>query len=154
VGRFGRWQGPTEAEQLAAVSHYAKYANVVPVVGQASGPGAASSSAAASQDEEAAGAGGPSGRRDNTQTTGHNPSSSNNNSPGPNQQVNFKQQKRGPSGMPEPTGSDMSRTSLLGRPLKIETHNRDLRYRKKQNIIYNFLERPRGWKAAAYHFLL
>lgn len=53
------------------------------------------------------------------------------------------------------TGSgDTSRTSLLGRPLKVETHHRDLRYRKKQNIIYNFLERPRGWKAAIYHFIL
>lgn len=50
--------------------------------------------------------------------------------------------------------NDLSRTSLLGRPLKVETHHRDLRYRKKQNIIYNFLERPRGWRAALYHFLL
>lgn len=47
-----------------------------------------------------------------------------------------------------------SRTSLLGRPLKVETHYRDIRYRKKQNIIYNFLERPRGWRAAIYHFVL
>lgn len=51
-------------------------------------------------------------------------------------------------------GSELSRTSLLGRPLKVETHYRDLRYRKKQNIIYNFLERPRGWRAALYHFVL
>lgn len=50
--------------------------------------------------------------------------------------------------------SELSRTSLLGRPLKVETHYKDLRYRKKQNIIYNFLERPRGWKAALYHFVL
>lgn len=50
--------------------------------------------------------------------------------------------------------SELSRTSLLGRPLKVETHYRDLRYRKKQNIIYNFLERPRGWRAAFYHFVL
>lgn len=50
--------------------------------------------------------------------------------------------------------SELSRTSLLGRPLKVETHYRDLRYRKKQNIIYNFLERPRGWRAALYHFAM
>lgn len=50
--------------------------------------------------------------------------------------------------------SELSRTSLLGRPLKVETHHKDLRYRKKQNIIYNFLERPRGYKAAFYHFVL
>lgn len=50
--------------------------------------------------------------------------------------------------------SELSRTSLLGRPLKVETHNRDLRFRKKQNMMYNFLERPRGWRAALYHFSL
>lgn len=50
--------------------------------------------------------------------------------------------------------SELSRTSLLGRPLKVETHNRDLRFRKKQNQMYNFLERPRGWRAALYHFAL
>lgn len=55
---------------------------------------------------------------------------------------------------PSRPSSELSRTSLLGRPLKVETHYRDLRYRKKQNIIYNFLERPRGWRAALYHFAL
>lgn len=50
--------------------------------------------------------------------------------------------------------SELSRTSLLGRPVRVETHNRDLKYRKKQTMIYNFLERPRGWKAAFYHFAL
>lgn len=55
---------------------------------------------------------------------------------------------------PSSSGETVSRTSLLGRPLKVETHHRDLRYRKKQNIIYNFLERPRGWRAAFYHFIL
>lgn len=114
VGRFGRWQGPTEAEQLAAVSHYAKYADYVPVLVQNTENGRG-------QDEEKACQGG-------------------------------KENQAGGGG--GGGSSDMSRTSLLGRPLKIETHYRDLRYRKKQNIIYNFLERPRGWKAAVYHFLL
>lgn len=56
---------------------------------------------------------------------------------------------------PRPSSScELSRTSLLGRPLRVEMHNKDLRYRKKQNIIYNFLERPRGWRAALYHLVL
>lgn len=114
MGRFGRWRGPSGPEQLAAVSHYAKYASYVPVLG--------------------AGGRAPSAGRD--LAAGGQPAAS-------------------ATGPQEPhTGSDLSRTSLLGRPLKVETHNRDLRYRKKQNIIYNFLERPRGWRAAIYHFLL
>ncbi|XP_065284577.1 potassium voltage-gated channel subfamily KQT member 2-like [Dermacentor albipictus] len=47
-----------------------------------------------------------------------------------------------------------SRTSLLGKPLKVGTHPRDAKYRKKQTFMYNFLERPRGYRAAAYHIFL
>ncbi|CAN8017452.1 unnamed protein product, partial [Ixodes persulcatus] len=47
-----------------------------------------------------------------------------------------------------------SRTSLLGKPLKGGSHPRDAKYRKKQTFMYNFLERPRGYKAAAYHIFL
>lgn len=100
-----RWRsGPSEAEQLAAVSQYAKYA-IEPLCPQ---PERAQVSAG----------------------TGVAPADASR-----------------PS-------SELSRTSLLGRPLKVETHHRDLRYRKKQNIIYNFLERPHGWRAALYHFVL
>ena len=159
MGRFGRWQGPTEAEQLAAVSHYAKYASYVPVLAHAGG--AAASSSAAGQ---------VSGRRE-TGAVSHDPREDNDGAGqlrGESQaedgdsrdKVHQKQQhhnnnnNNNNNNKIDPTGSDMSRTSLLGRPLKIETHNRDLRYRKKQNIIYNFLERPRGWRAALYHFML
>ena len=119
VGRFGRWRGPTGAEQLAAVSHYAKYADYVPVL---SASQKANLEARRLRDEA-----GPQGLA--------------------GQQQEQQQQAAGHA-------PDLSRTSLLGRPLKVETHHRDLRYRKKQNIIYNFLERPRGWRAALYHFLL
>lgn len=125
MGRFGRWQGPTEAEQLAAVSHYAKYADYVPVLSQAQ-PATAPSGEPAGINKDGQGGDGQPGGVAGGKGGGGN----------------------------ELTGSDVSRTSLLGRPLKIETHYRDLRYRKKQNIIYNFLERPRGWRAAIYHFLL
>ncbi|KAL3200464.1 hypothetical protein MRX96_013265 [Rhipicephalus microplus] len=47
-----------------------------------------------------------------------------------------------------------SRTSLLGKPLKVGAHPRDAKYRKKQTFMYNFLERPRGYRAAAYHIFL
>ena len=46
------------------------------------------------------------------------------------------------------------RMSLLGKPLNYKSSRRDQRYRKLQAKIYNFLERPRGWKAIAYHLLV
>nr|QTA73544.1 potassium voltage-gated channel protein KCNQ [Scolopendra subspinipes] len=41
--------------------------------------------------------------------------------------------------------------SLLGRPISYKVTRRDVRYRRLQSRIYNFLERPRGWKAVVYH---
>lgn len=41
--------------------------------------------------------------------------------------------------------------SLLGKPLNYKTSRRDVRYRKTQARVYNFLERPRGVKAVIYH---
>ncbi|XP_035230216.1 uncharacterized protein LOC118202175, partial [Stegodyphus dumicola] len=46
-----------------------------------------------------------------------------------------------------------SRTSLLGKPIKSGRH-RGPRYRKSQALVYNFLERPRGFKSVTYHVLL
>ncbi|XP_076307772.1 potassium voltage-gated channel subfamily KQT member 1-like isoform X2 [Tachypleus tridentatus] len=45
----------------------------------------------------------------------------------------------------------ISRTNLLGKPIKSFSRSRDARYRKKQTMIYNFLERPHGLKAVLYH---
>ncbi|XP_022243797.1 potassium voltage-gated channel subfamily KQT member 5-like [Limulus polyphemus] len=45
----------------------------------------------------------------------------------------------------------ISRTNLLGKPIKSFNRSRDVRYRKKQTMIYNFLERPHGFKPVLYH---
>ncbi|KAL7636538.1 UNVERIFIED_CONTAM: hypothetical protein RMT77_013313 [Armadillidium vulgare] len=44
--------------------------------------------------------------------------------------------------------------SLLGKPLNYKSSRRDMRYRRIQAKIYNFLERPRGYKAITYHILV
>ncbi len=46
------------------------------------------------------------------------------------------------------------RMSLLGRPLNYRQHlhRRDVKYRRLQARIYNFLERPKAWQAWLYHF--
>ncbi|GIY36795.1 uncharacterized protein CDAR_296071 [Caerostris darwini] len=59
-------------------------------------------------------------------------------------------ERRQSSGYPP---AQLSRTSLLGKPLKSGKH-RGPRYRKSQALVYNFLERPRGYKSACYHILL
>ncbi|KAF8792570.1 hypothetical protein HNY73_004149 [Argiope bruennichi] len=59
-------------------------------------------------------------------------------------------ERRQSSGYPP---AQLSRTSLLGKPLKSGRH-RGPRYRKSQALVYNFLERPRGYKSAWYHILL
>ena len=46
------------------------------------------------------------------------------------------------------------RLSLLGKPLVYKFHKRDLRYRRIQARIYNFLERPKCWNAFMYHILM
>ncbi|XP_069682884.1 potassium voltage-gated channel subfamily KQT member 1-like [Periplaneta americana] len=44
--------------------------------------------------------------------------------------------------------------SLLGKPLNYRANRRDARYRRLQSRVYNFLERPRGFKAIFYHMLV
>ena len=46
------------------------------------------------------------------------------------------------------------RMSLLGKPLNLKQNRRDVRYRKLQAKLYNFLERPTGRIAAIYHALV
>uniref|UniRef100_A0A915HIX4 Potassium voltage-gated channel subfamily KQT member 1 n=1 Tax=Romanomermis culicivorax TaxID=13658 RepID=A0A915HIX4_ROMCU len=47
-----------------------------------------------------------------------------------------------------------TRMSLLGKPINMKSHRAsDVAYRRRQALIYNFLERPRGCAAAAYHLL-
>lgn len=60
----------------------------------------------------------------------------------------------GPFGCTPRPSSEVSRTSLLGRPIKPGSHRRDAKWRKIQNKVYNFLERPRGCQAVTYHVLL
>ncbi|KAH9521427.1 Potassium voltage-gated channel sub KQT member 4 [Dermatophagoides farinae] len=61
----------------------------------------------------------------------------------------------GPFGCTPRPSSEVSRTSLLGRPIKPGPHrHHDPRYRKSQSFVYNFLERPRGWKAFVYHLCM
>uniref|UniRef100_A0A915Q0E1 Uncharacterized protein n=1 Tax=Setaria digitata TaxID=48799 RepID=A0A915Q0E1_9BILA len=42
--------------------------------------------------------------------------------------------------------------SLVGKPLIYKNYSTDQRFRRVQSKVHNFLERPRGWKAAGYHF--
>ena len=46
------------------------------------------------------------------------------------------------------------RMSLLGKPLNYRAHKRDARYRRTQARVYNFLERPKDWRAISYHLLV
>ncbi|XP_059158214.1 potassium voltage-gated channel subfamily KQT member 5-like [Physella acuta] len=46
------------------------------------------------------------------------------------------------------------RVSLLGRPLNYKAHRRDMRYRRLQARIYNFLERPKHWGSWTYHIFM
>ena len=49
-------------------------------------------------------------------------------------------------------GEGTPRTSILGKPLVgHRTNRRDIKYRKLQAKLYNFLERPSGRAAAIYH---
>ncbi|KAL3119329.1 hypothetical protein niasHT_001089 [Heterodera trifolii] len=41
--------------------------------------------------------------------------------------------------------------SLVGKPLVYKNYSTDQRFRRVQSKMHNFLERPRGWKAASYH---
>ena len=47
------------------------------------------------------------------------------------------------------------RQSLLGRPISLYRPNkRDVHYRRLQARIYNFLERPKDYRAISYHLLV
>ena len=46
------------------------------------------------------------------------------------------------------------RMSLLGKPINYRAHKRDMRYRRLQARIYNFLERPKDWRSISYHLLV
>eukprot|EP00095_Tigriopus_kingsejongensis_P001269 maker-scaffold149_size310270-snap-gene-1.9 protein:Tk01269 transcript:maker-scaffold149_size310270-snap-gene-1.9-mRNA-1 annotation:"hypothetical protein KGM_04614" len=46
------------------------------------------------------------------------------------------------------------RMSLLGKPINYRPNRRDVRYRKLQAKLYNFLERPTGKTAAFYHVMV
>lgn len=41
--------------------------------------------------------------------------------------------------------------SLVGKPLVYKNYRTDQKFRRIQSKMQNFLERPRGWKAATYH---
>ncbi|KAK3784975.1 hypothetical protein RRG08_062720 [Elysia crispata] len=47
-----------------------------------------------------------------------------------------------------------ARLSLLGKPLNYKAHRRDMRYRRLQSRIYNFLERPKSWGSWLYHLAM
>ncbi|RUS89396.1 hypothetical protein EGW08_002833 [Elysia chlorotica] len=47
-----------------------------------------------------------------------------------------------------------ARLSLLGKPLNYKAHRRDMRYRRLQSRIYNFLERPKSWGSWFYHLAM
>ena len=54
-------------------------------------------------------------------------------------------------GSPEFERINNPRMSLLGKPLSGRPSRRDIKYRKLQAKLYNFLERPTGRTAALYH---
>ena len=47
-----------------------------------------------------------------------------------------------------------TRMSLLGKPLNYRAHKRDIKYRRLQAKVYNFLERPKDWREISYHLLV
>jgi hypothetical protein len=46
------------------------------------------------------------------------------------------------------------RLSLLGKPLCYKAHRKDIKFRRAQAKIYNFLERPKDWKSITYHLFV
>ena len=57
-------------------------------------------------------------------------------------------------GSPDSERMANPRMSLLGKPLSGRPSRRDIKYRKLQAKIYNFLERPTGKTAGIYHALV
>uniref|UniRef100_A0A914GTG8 Ion transport domain-containing protein n=1 Tax=Globodera rostochiensis TaxID=31243 RepID=A0A914GTG8_GLORO len=47
--------------------------------------------------------------------------------------------------------SQVRKMSLVGKPLVYKNYRTDQRFRRVQSKMHNFLERPRGWRAASYH---
>ncbi|KAF8384344.1 kqt-1 [Pristionchus pacificus] len=47
--------------------------------------------------------------------------------------------------------SSARKMSLVGKPLAYRNYRTDQKFRRIQTQMHNFLERPRGWKAASYH---
>uniref|UniRef100_A0A1I7YWK1 Ion_trans domain-containing protein n=1 Tax=Steinernema glaseri TaxID=37863 RepID=A0A1I7YWK1_9BILA len=52
---------------------------------------------------------------------------------------------------PNAANSSGRKMSLVGKPLTYKHYRTDQRFRRVQSKMHNFLERPRGWKAAGYH---
>uniref|UniRef100_A0A0N5BI09 Potassium voltage-gated channel subfamily KQT member 5 n=1 Tax=Strongyloides papillosus TaxID=174720 RepID=A0A0N5BI09_STREA len=46
---------------------------------------------------------------------------------------------------------EVRKMSLVGKPLVYKNYRTDQKFRRIQSKMQNFLERPRGWKAATYH---
>ncbi|CAD5228686.1 unnamed protein product [Bursaphelenchus okinawaensis] len=44
--------------------------------------------------------------------------------------------------------------SIVGAPLVYKHYRTDQKFRRMQSKVHNFLERPRGWRAASYHLLV
>ena len=59
-----------------------------------------------------------------------------------------------PGGISDTQREKEKRMSLLGKPLNYKANRRDVKYRKLQAKLYNFLERPTGRTAAIYHGLV
>ena len=59
-----------------------------------------------------------------------------------------------PGGISDGQREKEKRMSLLGKPLNYKQNRRDIKYRKLQAKLYNFLERPTGRAAATYHGLV
>ncbi|KAL8584154.1 hypothetical protein ACOMHN_034840 [Nucella lapillus] len=62
--------------------------------------------------------------------------------------------RRNLNSLPLTYGSRLTeaRLSLLGKPLSYKAHRRDIRFRRFQARVYNFLERPKLWRSWTYHF--
>ncbi|VEL30391.1 unnamed protein product [Protopolystoma xenopodis] len=62
--------------------------------------------------------------------------------------------KNGLSVLSKSAAANGRRTSLHGKPLSTRMNRNDARYRRMQGRIYNFLERPKTWRAITYQVLV
>ena len=72
----------------------------------------------------------------------------------PGDNSRFRRTKVGLGGTVGGSRLTAPRMSLLGKPLNYRAHKRDARYRRIQSKVYNFLERPKDWRAISYHLLV